>query len=52
MKFHSNDVSDLDEQKLESLQAIMNGLIDECNNLLGDLLAQDDSDEISRHYLH
>ncbi|KGU32173.1 hypothetical protein MG7_00946 [Candida albicans P34048] len=47
MKFHSNDVSDLDEQKLESLQAIMNGLIDECNNLLGDLLAQDDSDEIS-----
>ncbi|EMG49627.1 CUB1 Cu(2+) suppressing and bleomycin sensitive protein 1 [Candida maltosa Xu316] len=46
-KFHSSDGSDLDEKKSESLQAIMNGLIDECHNLLQDLLLQDENEELS-----
>ncbi|CAI5757414.1 unnamed protein product [Candida verbasci] len=37
-KFHS----DLDDNRLESSQAIINGLIDDCNNLLNDLLIHEE----------
>ncbi|RLV89714.1 hypothetical protein JA1_005006 [Spathaspora sp. JA1] len=40
-KFKSN--IEIDEKKLDSIQPVMNGLIDECNNLLEDLLVHNDS---------
>ncbi|KAI5951171.1 hypothetical protein KGF54_004245 [Candida jiufengensis] len=39
-KFHSEEL--LDENKLDSIQAILNGLIDDCNNLIADLLIHDE----------
>ncbi|CCG20735.1 hypothetical protein CORT_0A03470 [Candida orthopsilosis Co 90-125] len=40
-KFHSDEVED--EQKLDSIQAVLNGLIDDCNNLISDLLIHDEA---------
>ncbi|ABN65097.2 predicted protein, partial [Scheffersomyces stipitis CBS 6054] len=42
-KFHSKEISDFDDNKLNSAQAVLNGLIDDCNNLLSDLLIQNDT---------
>ncbi|KAG5421128.1 hypothetical protein I9W82_000218 [Candida metapsilosis] len=40
-KFHSVEVND--EKKLDSIQAVLNGLIDDCNNLISDLLIHDET---------
>ncbi|KAG2735968.1 hypothetical protein G9P44_000058 [Scheffersomyces stipitis] len=46
-KFHSKEISDFDDNKLNSAQAVLNGLIDDCNNLLSDLLIQNDTGNLS-----
>ncbi|KAI5963762.1 uncharacterized protein KGF55_002642 [Candida pseudojiufengensis] len=40
-KFHSQQIQN-DENKLDSIQAILNGLIDDCNNLIADLMIHDE----------
>ncbi|CAK9683829.1 unnamed protein product [Candida parapsilosis] len=40
-KFHSSEVHD--EHQLDSIQAVLNGLIDDCNNLISDLLLHDEA---------
>ncbi|KAK6459538.1 uncharacterized protein RJT20DRAFT_143942 [Scheffersomyces xylosifermentans] len=47
-KFHSKEIdADQDEGKLNSIQVVFNGLIDDCNNLLNDLLIHTDSSSLA-----
>ncbi|CAK9436119.1 uncharacterized protein LODBEIA_P06770 [Lodderomyces beijingensis] len=39
-KFHSNET--IDEHQLDSVQPVLNGLIDDCNNLISDLQMHDE----------
>ncbi|KAG7663599.1 uncharacterized protein J8A68_002848 [[Candida] subhashii] len=49
-KFYSNQAQfNQDKKQLESLQAIMNGLIDECNNLLEDLVLIHQDNSVNSH---
>ncbi|ODV79195.1 uncharacterized protein CANTADRAFT_42486, partial [Suhomyces tanzawaensis NRRL Y-17324] len=45
-KFHSKELEN-DEKSLNALQVVLNGLLDDCNNLLNDLSIQTDSTNLS-----